>query len=130
MSFLQLRTKYNQLGLLSLPTVTTQAASSLAGTTATGNGTLVNTGGSAVTVDGVVWSSVTTNPTLSDSSASSGGTAIGAFTASITGLTGSTLYYYRAYATNAIGTGYGDMLTFTTTATGYQVTLMMMGMGM
>lgn len=132
MSFLQLRSKHRPLQLNSFPTVTTQAASSVSSTTATGNGTLINTGGSAITALGVVWSSVTTNPTLADSSAASGSTTVGAFTASITGLTGSTTYYYRAYATNATGTTYGDMLTFTTTsaATTYQVTWMMMGMGM
>lgn len=132
MSFLQLRTKRQDLQRLSFPTVTTQAASSVTGTTATGNGTLVNTGGSAVTVTGVVWSSSTTNPTLADSSAASGSTSVGTFTASITGLSGSTTYYYRAYATNAIGTGYGDTVMFTTgaAATTYNNMFMLMGMGM
>ena len=33
---------------------------------------------------------------------------------SLTGLTQNTTYYIRAYATNEAGTGYGDVLTFTT----------------
>ena|SRR5258706_9073554 len=114
MSFFQLRTLHRPLQLSGFPTVTTQAATSVSGTSATGNGTLVNLGGSAVTATGFVWSSSTTNPTLADSSVSSGSTTVGTFTASITGLSGTTTYYYRAYATNAIGTAYGDMLTFTT----------------
>jgi hypothetical protein len=40
----------------------------------------------------------------------------GAFTSSITGLTASTLYHVRAYATNSAGTSYGVDVTFTTLA--------------
>ncbi len=39
-----------------------------------------------------------------------------AFTAHITGLLPNTLYYVRAFATNAAGTGYSDTLSFSTTA--------------
>jgi uncharacterized protein (TIGR03790 family) len=38
------------------------------------------------------------------------------YSLSITGLTCSTTYHYRAYATNSSGTGYGDDATFTTTS--------------
>jgi uncharacterized protein (TIGR02145 family) len=48
----------------------------------------------------------------------SNGTGTGAFTSILSGLVGSTLYYVRAYATNAVGTAYGSELTFTTTAAG------------
>jgi uncharacterized protein (TIGR02145 family) len=37
------------------------------------------------------------------------------FTASLTGLTASTQYWAVGYATNAVGTSYGDTITFTTT---------------
>lgn len=40
--------------------------------------------------------------------------AKGAFTAALTGLSRSTTYYYRAYATNANGTSYGEVKQFTT----------------
>ena len=43
-----------------------------------------------------------------------GGTTIGVFTQSITGLTPGTLYHYRGYATNATGTAYSTDGTFTT----------------
>ena len=36
------------------------------------------------------------------------------YTEPVTGLTPGVTYYYRAYATNDCGTGYGDTLTFTT----------------
>jgi len=95
------------------PTVTTQAATDVAGTTATGNGNVTADGGETVTERGVCWST-TTEPTTEDSTATSAGTT-GAFTAAITGLSGSTLYYVRAYAINSEGTSYGSEVTFTTT---------------
>ena len=131
MSFLQLRSSSSyDFILLSYATVTTQAASSVTASTATGNGTVVTQGGSAVTVRGFVWSSSNSNPTLADSSVTSG-SGTGVYTGSITGLAGTTLYYYRAYATNGIGTAYGDVMTFTTTetATAFFMGRMLMGMG-
>lgn len=116
MSFLQLRTKQSSTNLLSFPTVTTQAVSNITSSSGTGNGTVVNTGGSALTARGFVYSSSTVNPTLSDSVVVEGGTTVGVFSASIGSLSSSTTYNVRAYATNAIGTGYGDAVTFTTSA--------------
>jgi len=115
MSFLQLRTKRKDTDLLFFPTVTTQAISNITSSSGDGNGTLINTGGSAISARGFVYSSSNTNPTLADSVEVEGGTATGTFTKTISSLSGSTLYYVRAYATNAIGTGYGDMISFTTT---------------
>lgn len=114
MSFLQLRGTWQTPQILFFPTVTTQAATSVADTTATGNGTVVNIGGSSLTERGVVVST-SINPTIADSKFVASGTTTGAFTASITGLSPSTVYYCRAYATNAIGTAYGDNVSFTTT---------------
>lgn len=45
-----------------------------------------------------------------------GGSGIGAYSVTLTGLTASTLYYARAYATNSGGTGYGNEISFTTSA--------------
>lgn len=92
------------------PAVTTQAVTSIAATTATGNGTVVSDGGSTITERGVCWST-TLNPTTSDSKATSAGTT-GLYSVSITGLTNGTLYHARAYAINAVGTSYGDDVTF------------------
>ena len=39
---------------------------------------------------------------------------VGVFTNSLTGLTPHTTYYFRAYATNSMGTAYGEEVTFTT----------------
>lgn len=94
------------------PTVTTQAVTSIAQNTATGNGNVTSDGGGTITERGVCWSTSPT-PTTASSKATSAGTT-GAFTASITGLSTNTLYYVRAYAINSAGTSYGSEVTFTT----------------
>ena len=38
----------------------------------------------------------------------------GKFNSLLTGLTPSTIYYVRSYATNSVGTGYGNEIFFTT----------------
>ena len=102
-------------GARSLPTLTTTAASSIAGTTATSGGNITSTGNDLLTARGVCWST-SQNPTISDAK-TTGGTASGTYTSSITGLTANTTYYVRAYATNSVGTAYGNQVTFTTTPT-------------
>ena len=76
-------------------------------------------GGSAVTARGVCWST-TQNPTVNDMHTTNG-TGIGSFASHIAGLHSDTTYYVRAYATNSVGTAYGEERSFTTlqsTATG------------
>ena len=77
--------------------------------------TNINTdGGNTITSRGIVWNS-SINPTIALSTKTSSGTGTGTFTESITGLTASTVYYVRTYATNANGTVYGNETSFTTT---------------
>ena len=59
--------------------------------------------------------STSANPTLSDSKKSCGAKT-GDFSAQLTGLKEGTTYYVRSYATNEVGTGYGEQVTFTTSA--------------
>jgi hypothetical protein len=92
------------------PTVTTAAVTNVAPTTATGNGTVVSDGGSAITERGVCWGT-SINPTTSNSKATSAGT-VGSYSASVTGLSDNTIYHARAYAINSIGTSYGNDVTF------------------
>ena len=97
------------------PTVTTQAVSAIAKTTATGNGTITDLGASNPTEHGVCWNTTGT-PTIADSKTTDGGVAAtGAFTSNITGLRPGTDYYVRAYATNAGGTSYGNQVFFIST---------------
>ncbi|MFN6388824.1 MAG: DUF1566 domain-containing protein, partial [Bacteroidota bacterium] len=98
---------------LSPPTIaSTTAATSITSTTAISGGNITSDGGSPITARGVVWST-SADPTTSDSKTPTAGTT-GTFTSNLTGLTGGTLYYVRAYATNAANTVYGDQISFTT----------------
>jgi uncharacterized protein (TIGR02145 family) len=94
-----------------LPTVTTTAASSITQTTATSGGNISNDGGAAVTTRGVCWST-STNPTIALTTKTTDGTGIGPFTSNMTGLAAGTTYYIRAYATNSVGTAYGNEVSF------------------
>src|SRR5665647_1585521 len=94
-----------------LPTLSTSTATSILATSATSGGNIISNGGSAVTGRGVCWST-TVNPTIA-SSQTTDGTGSGVFSSSITGLTPGTAYYIRAYATNSIGTVYGNQVTLT-----------------
>jgi uncharacterized protein (TIGR02145 family) len=98
-----------------IPTVTTTSVSNITQTTATSGGNVTSDGGSSVTARGVCWST-SPNPTLLNSHTSNG-TGTGQFTSNLTGLTPNTPYYVRAYATNSIGTAYGNDNSFTTGAT-------------
>jgi uncharacterized protein (TIGR02145 family) len=99
-----------------IPTVTTTTVSNITQTTATSGGDVTSDGGATVTVRGVCWST-SQNPTISDNFTSDGA-GIGTFTSLITDLTPNTPYYVRAYATNTVGTGYGNEVSFTTSSSG------------
>ncbi|MDX9845793.1 MAG: FISUMP domain-containing protein [Tenuifilaceae bacterium] len=99
-----------------VPTVTTNSITDIAQTTATAGGNVTSDGGAEVTARGVCWST-SENPTVADSKTEDG-SGTGEFNSSITGLTASTTYYVRAYATNSAGTAYGEQKVFTTTAAG------------
>ena len=98
----------------STPVLTTDTVSAITQTTAQCGGTITSDGGDAITARGVCWS-IAQSPTIADS-ITTDSIGIGSFTSSITGLTSSTTYYVRAYATNSAGTGYGNQQTFSTLA--------------
>ena len=102
--------------IATLPAITTTAVTSITSTTAASGGIITDDGGAAVTARGVCWST-TANPTVALSTKTTDGTGIGTFTSAITGLTATTVYYVRAYATNSVGTAYGNQITFTSTNT-------------
>lgn len=96
------------------PVLTTTAASAITSTTAVSAGTISSDGGSTISVKGICWST-SQNPTTADSKTSEG-SGTSNFSSSITGLTPGITYYVRAYATNSIGTSYGNQETFVTLA--------------
>jgi hypothetical protein len=95
-----------------LATVTTNTVTNIQSTTATCGGNVTSDGGASVTARGVCWNT-SSNPTKNNSHTSNG-TGTGSFTSLITGLRTHTRYYVRAYATNSIGTAYGNQQIFTT----------------
>ena len=103
---------FTTLQTVTLPTVTTDPATSITQTTATSGGNVTSAGGGTVTARGVCWAT-TPSPTLANSYTVDG-SGTGTFISNLTGLTPGTLYYLRAYATNSAGTGYGNEVTFTT----------------
>ena len=96
-----------------LPTIITTNVSNITANTAISGGNITDKGGSIITEKGICWS-LNPNPTIELSTKTSNGTGTGVFTSSITGLTIGTTYYLRAYATNSIGTVYGNEITFST----------------
>lgn len=96
------------------PIVTTTAVTGISATAAASGGNVMSDGGAAVTARGVAYGT-TTDPTVAGTHTTNGA-GTGTFTASITGLLASTTYYARAYATNSVGTSYGEEFSFTTTA--------------
>ena len=97
-----------------VPTLTTTSASSISLTGASTGGNISSDGGTTITSRGVCWST-SSNPTVNDNKLVNGN-GTGSFTINLTGLNGSTTYYLRAYATNAVGTGYGPQISFTTSS--------------
>lgn len=99
---------------LSMPSVITGAVSNINTTTATCGGTVVEDGGDGVIARGVCWST-SHNPTIADNHTVDG-VGLGDFSSEITGLTPATTFYLRAYATNDLGTAYGEEVVFVTPA--------------
>ena len=98
--------------LAKLPTVTTKPVTAITSLGATSGGTITNTGGATHSEKGVVYAT-TTNPTVSNNKSVDNTVGLD-WISTLTGLTGNTKYYIRAYATNVIGTAYGVLDSFTT----------------
>ena len=96
---------------LSVPTVETSVVSDITASTAICGGTVTDDGGDYVTARGVCWSTIP-SPTINDNHTTNG-SGMGNFTSNLSDLAPSTLYYVRAYATNSIGTSYGEERSFT-----------------
>ena len=90
----------------------TTAVTSINTSTAQSGGNITSDGGNAITSRGVCWST-TTGPTTANSKTTDGA-GNGLFMSALTGLTGGTTYYVKAYGTNSAGTTYGNEISFTT----------------
>ena len=97
----------------SLPTLTTEIVSSITTSTAVCGGNITGDGGAAITERGVCWS-LSPTPTIADKRASDGSIGTGSYISRLKSLVSNNTYYIRAYATNTMGTGYGNILSFNT----------------
>lgn len=97
---------------ISLPEVTTLLVTDITTSTATSGGMIESDGGGKITERGICWSTIP-DPTIEDNKATDVSSSEN-FTIAMEGLTSSTVYYVRAFATNAKGTTYGTSLQFTT----------------
>ena len=95
-----------------VPTLSTSEVTEIEATSAMSGGTITFDGGAEVTERGVCWS-LTAQPTIADSK-SSDGTGVGQFVSLVNDLKEGSTYHLRAYATNEVGTAYGNEVTFTT----------------
>ena len=97
------------------PSIATNTVSSISQYAATCGGNTINDNGFSVTDKGVCWSTTSGDENVYGSKLSNG-TGTADFTSSISGLSPSTTYYLKAYATNCAGTNYGNEVSFTTPA--------------
>jgi uncharacterized protein (TIGR02145 family) len=110
-----------------LPTVVTSTdITEITTSSAKGGGNITSNGNASITATGLVYSVLVTEPTTSDDKTVETATS-GSFTSVMANLTSGKTYHVRAYATNEVGTAYGQVLTFMTgnaapTATDVSVT--------
>lgn len=103
-------------GVNTTASVTTGSASAITTTTATLAGSVTASGCTAVSAYGIEYSTINGFVNGTGTQVASGNISGGNFTSALSGLTASTTYYYKAYATNAGGTAYGAQQSFTTAA--------------
>ena len=95
-----------------IPSLVTINVTDITSTSFTSGGLVFSSGGDPVLSRGICLST-NKNPTISDIKTVDG-TGTGSFTSTISGLMAGTTYYIRAYATNSVGTGYGNQYVITT----------------
>ena len=96
------------------PVVTTAEVTDITVNSATCGGEVTFDGNVTVTARGICWGT-SPNPTIEDNKTTNG-SGVGSYTTKMTNLELYTTYYVRAYATNEVGTAYGEEVSFTTLA--------------
>ena len=96
----------------SIPNVLTISVDSITKSRALVWGEAITSGGSDITERGICWNTLE-NPTLSGNHTMEG-SGLGTFSSTLPDLLCSTEYFVRTFATNSIGTAYGNQLSFMT----------------
>ncbi len=98
------------------PILATREVTLVASTSCVSGGNITSDGGSAISAKGVCWGT-TKDPTIvNNNNKTTDGTGKDNYASDITGLQPGTTYHVRAYATNSLGTGYGNDIEFKTLA--------------
>jgi hypothetical protein len=96
-----------------VPTVTTNSVTELTSTSVETGGNVISIGSSPVTARGIVWNTTGAPTVPSNLGITIDGSGLGGFASIANGLSMGNYYYFRAYATNAAGTGYGAQQVYT-----------------
>lgn len=95
-----------------LPVLTTFEITEITSTTARSGGLITSDGGKSILFKGICYST-TSNPSIEDSLIVNDSSST-SFTSVLLGLLPNRTYHVRAYATNTMGTGYGNERSFST----------------
>ncbi len=97
-----------------LPTLTTIGPGEITASSVTLGGNFTDDGGAVITERGICWNT-SPGPTIANGKIADGN-GTGSITHTLSGLHPGTIYYVRVYATNSVGTAYGNEVSFTTLA--------------
>ena len=108
--------------VVNTPSIVTNAATSITGSTAMLHGEITNNGGALPTEQGFYYSTDNLADFTTGTKIIQGNSAISAFNYQLSGLAINTTYYYRAYVNNGLGiTVAPNTETFTTSAASYRL---------
>lgn len=99
--------------VITVPQVTTTEVTKITSSSALSGVAIASNGGASVIQSGICWDTVP-NPTINGQFGTLNGPGGTVFENELKYLQGSTTYYVRAYATNSVGTAYGEQISFKT----------------
>lgn len=103
---------FTTVNALNMPTLTTITTNYLGSNIGSSGGNITSDGGFPIIARGIAYSQ-TPNPTIANQ-ITVDGTGTGNFSSTLISLISNTTYYVRAYATNSVGTSYGNEVTIET----------------
>jgi uncharacterized protein (TIGR02145 family) len=95
------------------PSIITDSVFNITGYTMDVAATILDPGTTGIIASGVCWSTTNPSPSIGNNSTTDG-SGTGSYVSHVAGLNSATRYYVRAYATNSVGTSYGNVIAITT----------------